>query len=91
MRWGLTARLTVSASVRMGDALARSPDSTWLLLQHSCQDRPTGPQLSRIDVATPGGDASFPLYVPGLDAWDGLGLEYRAEWPLQMMLTPQVN
>lgn len=46
-------------------------------------------QLTRI-TAGPGPGAA-PLFVPGLDAWDGLSLEYRVPWPLHLLLTPQVR
>ena len=31
------------------------------------------------------------LHVPALDQWDGLCLEYRLQWPLHIILTPEVS
>lgn len=31
-----------------------------------------------------------PLYVPAYDQWDGLGLDYRLDWPVHLLLTPEV-
>jgi hypothetical protein len=30
------------------------------------------------------------LYVPHLDKWDDLGLEYQLEWPLHLLFTAEV-
>lgn len=30
------------------------------------------------------------LHVPSLDQWDGLQLEYKLQWPLHIILTPEV-
>lgn len=46
-------------------------------------------QLTRIEGGQAPGAA--PLFVPGLDSWDGLSLEYTVPWPLHLMLTPQVR
>lgn len=30
------------------------------------------------------------LHVPAPDQWDGLRLEYKLQWPLHIILTPEV-
>ena len=30
------------------------------------------------------------LHVPSLDQWDGLQLQYKLQWPLHIILTPEV-
>ena len=30
------------------------------------------------------------IHLPAYDAWDGVGLEYAADWPLGLLLTPEV-
>ena len=45
-------------------------------------------QMTHIPADPSGGGA---LFVPGLDAWDGLSLEYRVAPPLHLLLTPQVG
>ena len=32
-----------------------------------------------------------PLHVPGYDKWDGISLEYKVDWPLHLLLTPEVS
>lgn len=31
------------------------------------------------------------LHVPKYDKWDNVFLEYRVDWPLHLLLTPQVT
>lgn len=31
------------------------------------------------------------LHVPKYDKWDNVFLEYRVDWPLHLLLTPQVQ
>ena len=31
------------------------------------------------------------LHVPGYDKWDGISLEYKVDWPLHLLLTPEVS
>ena len=37
------------------------------------------------------GNGAEEVHVPAYDAWDGLSLEYDLNWPLHILLTPEVS
>ena len=60
-----------------------SPVKGQRLLALTCVRAPIGSNSS--------GGSSRQLFIPALDAWDGLTVEYSPAWPLPLLMTPQVH
>lgn len=43
-----------------------------------------------LSCSSTGSDGDGWLYLPAVDEWDGLCVDYDPPWPLHLLLTPQV-
>ncbi len=57
------------------------------MISHFC-DLQSLPPASSLQAA--GGKRKL-LHVPKYDKWDDVFLEYHVDWPLHLLLTPQVH